>query len=542
MLKRVIIHLGLYFFTLIVATSLSCGSKTTKDGTDNGNNNNNNQTEFDQLKEEFCAQYLYLNIHASFGCMFGLDGSYDLDTIKEIYSAELNDCIGILDSYSKDDNVEIDLDSLKGCMDAIKTVNDMSCYDLIYGEGQNLDENMFDPCSSFIKGHLNEGDPCRVFECGDGMVCYYSGECPGTCRKAPFQEGEECREDEECADGLYCDIDTNLCTAKKQDTQPCLEDRECLNGVCINGECRGRGAEGEQCDDDDHCESGLYCDYNSGTCKPFAKENESCNEAICDRGLLCDLDQFCVPLDGASCYDYCDGGFFFVGIYGCTEEGVCKRLGEMGDSCENHLECFGGYMCRDGVCSTGYGIDEPCDPAIKEGGCMMGLYCADSGVCRPTSEKPKSGVGGSCYSNEDCQEGLVCDQWQYYCVQPGSEGDECFSNEECKEGLVCKYDDSGNSKCSQPSNQGDSCSYDDECAAGLYCGPDNTCIQRKKEGDDCENDSECEQGLFCRMDSADSTSGVCSSPLPDREGCRSDSWCQSDSCEYGVCGGCYFDE
>lgn len=68
---------------------------------------------------------------------------------------------------------------------------------------------------------------------------------PTTCSSAPTCGGEGCNKDDDCAEfsGNYCDF-----------TRPCAEGSP---AECHTGKCRLRHAQGESCDRDETCVSGL---------------------------------------------------------------------------------------------------------------------------------------------------------------------------------------------------------------------------------------------------------------------------------------------
>lgn len=123
----------------------------------------------------------------------------------------------------------------------------------------------------------------------------------GAALNGSVDEGEPCQIDEECLDGLYCDVYTGLCTATVRLGGVCGDDAECgLGRVCNLGRCAEPQSAGGPCDDYEDCDVGLWCD------------GDACREGL-PLGAPCELETmncqgFCTlePPPG-TCRDFCNG-------------------------------------------------------------------------------------------------------------------------------------------------------------------------------------------------------------------------------------------
>ncbi len=138
-----------------------------------------------------------------------------------------------------------------------------------------------------------------------GTPCDYDTPCPGDLRCSddrdicvpPGEAGTSCRDNEECAAGLFCE-NYNTCVARRganeacRDTFECDADHYCStdNYTCVprlqsGGACRGAF--------DDVCARGFHCASGTSVCEPARPP-----------GAECDEDRECLS---SSCYqrDYC---------------------------------------------------------------------------------------------------------------------------------------------------------------------------------------------------------------------------------------------
>lgn len=135
---------------------------------------------------------------------------------------------------------------------------------------------------------------------------------------------------------------------------------------------------------------------------------------------------------------------------------------------------------------------DPCDPVIMF--------------------KGKQDVGDECDGPWECQEGLRCVDTGIIgiCAPQSDDGESCFSDDECGSGLVCNFE---SGQCEAGALSGQSCQYADplnpipgteviRCADGLTCDPINVvCVGGScapgSPCEDTESDTDCPQGFFC---------------------------------------------
>ncbi len=234
------------------------------------------------------------------------------------------------------------------------------------------DDQPEDLCRSVVTGTVAEGQPCNITEecAGDDSFCVVGNACPGRCAHRAAL-GESC-EDRPCLDDLYCDFNDGRCKTPVGEGESCVE-ADCAEGLVCKGPegiCRARDDSrkqaGESCDFSTRCADGLTCalkegamtfdlectaraasggacrrsitpfcpddefceldeERENGTCKPVARENESCVTAACARLLVC------------------------VRV-GETEE-ICATPKNNGEACRGDEECFSD-TCVGGTCQA----------------------------------------------------------------------------------------------------------------------------------------------------------------------------------------------
>lgn len=217
-------------------------------------------------------------------------------------------------------------------------------------------------CHAVTRG-LGEGERCEFIdtshlslsECAPGLRCE-----SGVCTPQLPGDGEACTADRACDRGLECSA-ASRCEVPQQAASPC------------------------SCGEDEVCS---YEDAGSPRCVPKAKLGERCG--VCVAGAYCEF----------------------------ARTGVCTAFPAIGEPC--HTDRFGmnpfcdeNAYCVEGVCEQLPGAGEPCAPDTgRTERCAAGLRCS---YMTKTCLAP-SADGGSCSSDEDCVDGLVCDG--HACVQP----------------------------------------------------------------------------------------------------------------------------
>jgi hypothetical protein len=123
----------------------------------------------------------------------------------------------------------------------------------------------------------------------------------GTALLGQLDVGMRCILDEECREGLYCDVYTGLCTATVRLGGVCRDDPECGPGnVCNLGRCAAPQSAGGPCDDYDDCGVGLWCDGES--CQSVLPPGAPCQLEMMNCQGLCTLE-----FPTGTCRDFCNG-------------------------------------------------------------------------------------------------------------------------------------------------------------------------------------------------------------------------------------------
>ncbi|MGC4119802.1 MAG: hypothetical protein QM765_35550 [Myxococcales bacterium] len=212
-------------------------------------------------------------------------------------------------------------------------------------------------CPSLFAGTVLLGQPCyEPIDCHpwgrcDAMV----DKCPGVCVEL-------------LAVGDECDYVTD-----------CFP-----RGICDGGRCRAFSKEGEACQDQFWCETGLFC--LSGKC---AKKRSS---GPCPTLYECAADTYC-------------------------DDGTCVRPQPVGDRCRTNADCGTMVPCIDGLCSPWSHVGEPCDDSYPtRRNCIDGWcdsYKEGPGTCQPWAK-----IGETCSQTKQCCEaGLGQDGQTQKCVQ-----------------------------------------------------------------------------------------------------------------------------
>lgn len=200
-------------------------------------------------------------------------------------------------------------------------------------------------------------------ECEPTLACDRGTE---TCVALP-REGEECSS--RCADGLTCIEQRGVSSCRRPGrlAESCLDlfgisGPVCDVGLaCRSGSCEVAPRIGEPCSDDQICEPGLACFFDTNTCQPPGTEGDECESSgICTDGLFCNYDRrpaVCAPLlaDGEEC-----------------TSGFCAR----------DLDCRYFEALSRSICVVPGAVGEPCTSV-----CEAGAYCGEdpeAGACTAT--------------------------------------------------------------------------------------------------------------------------------------------------------------
>jgi hypothetical protein len=215
----------------------------------------------------------------------------------------------------------------------------------------------------------------------------------------------------------------------------------------------GLQEEGQACDSDDHCASGL-CDFSVDT-------GEACWSGECAAGMSMEPT---IRAEGETCgedNEYCDSGLA-CDTNEAGDSSICVAIDSRaeGSTCDSAVVCNAGLACIESTCTElELGAEgDACD--LQTTFCEAGLVCGFelaqtqlTGSCMPPKDQ-----GAECFQDVSCKAGLQCDGVDQTTGSPGTcedtlgEGEECDSNFDCQSGLTCQSDGQ-NSTCEQPPGQ-----------------------------------------------------------------------------------------
>lgn len=160
-----------------------------------------------------------------------------------------------------------------------------------------------------------------------------------------------------------------------------------------------------------------------------------------------------------------------------------------GEPCVSEHECTGG--------------------ACEFSGCGPGTACC-VGTCASANPQP---IGGPCFSDVECSEGLFCPivgPAADTCQSLGRDGDECWDVFGCERGLLCMgFDPSTDTagSCAVPPGTGEACSTDELVPCNNLdetCDPvSTTCVPLAAVGEPCVIDEDCVAEAACRDDACE---------------------------------------
>lgn len=293
-------------------------------------------------------------------------------------------------------------------------------------------------------------------------------------------EGDACTFAVGCAAGLVCtatNANMNYCVRLGSKGDPCRQDADCADAwVCdhAKGECVGGVA------------AGKTCGYADPSHPVLGTETTRCA-----RGLLCDAttrrctDKRCSW--GTSCYDatQCPQGLHCI-------QSHCDLLRDTAQTCDNDADCTSGRCRYDGNaaqrCQAG--------PQGVGGECFTAQDCT-SGRCVAQHCVKQLAVGAQCAGTDpdECSGGR-CDTaaTPFQCVRAGLEGAACGPADGCASGHLCRA-----GMCHLPPfATGAACSADAECKEGQCAG--DTCQPLGKDGDPCgaaKSAPTCDTNFYC---------------------------------------------
>lgn len=212
------------------------------------------------------------------------------------------------------------------------TIQGRTCPDVLRTPSNQPQQSIFNEaggCAEAIVGHQGVDAPCsNDYECQDGLTCVgWTTNSDGAC-KTPPGEAAPCGyaipdgggfielvrwgfgTHPRCAAGLYCAstaLAQGTCRASKLADASCDSNDECAEGLrCQLGVCgtAGPAADGAPCKRNSDCQDRLYCKSTDGgrLCAPREVAGAPCSGAFSS-----ECQGACVEPDGgaASCVAFC---------------------------------------------------------------------------------------------------------------------------------------------------------------------------------------------------------------------------------------------
>ena len=275
-------------------------------------------------------------------------------------------------------------------------------------------------CVLYVDDSGNNGNSGTSEYC-DNTGCYtcdQSGQCycvDNTCTGSGSGSGYTCSNDNQCAQGCYCDTDpTSPTDGTCQESGFCTTDAECTGGLKCDvsrNTCNPTGTPPAACQADSDCSTGFTCDTSTGQCVGqwtcqsdydcgvgFSCQAGVCAPATCDTNDNCAPGSVC-PAQGASCTTTCscltDADAIAGGYSYCDETRDTCMSGTNPDpgSCNGAVSttetptCPAGQvpLIRDGAytgaCTpiASCDVPPPCEVLNTESDCL-----AQAGTCSPS--------------------------------------------------------------------------------------------------------------------------------------------------------------
>lgn len=322
----------------------------------------------------------------------------------------------------------------------------------------------------------------------DGEDRQLSGDCVDLAMQLQGYEGpteigtgvcfEACRDSDDWGKGA--------CSAENQACDPVGEDV----GWCFPA---GEGEQGDNCEADDECGDGLHCDLGGeggGTCRSLCQTGAQTND-----NLGCESHETCIGMDGydnlGECRLPCEPGPDGTDpncpegqqtCLGSGDDAYCLASGDLahGEACGSPEEqnCAPGMVCAGSRTDLTGVLTEPfsdadgpseatcrriCEPFVGDFG---DSGCPDGYACSPVTPEGESRTDGHCVPAmddvigglEDCpadQAGMMCDE-NSFCIE-STGGNECTEDTyQCVQ--FCDY------------TTGAGCTGDTSCSEGFQGG------------------------------------------------------------------------
>ena len=260
----------------------------------------------------------------------------------------------------------------------------------------------------------------------------------------------------------------------------------------------------------------------------------------------------------------CQAGLVCRAVIPMGLDGVCVRLGGVGDFCFDDAECRNDLYCSqlDGTCQPPRKEGETCvfadrdDPSPPASSLLV--ECEPTLSCDPVTDTCVAPCqrGAACFGDDDCDEdaNLVCILGRCDLLRPL--GLPCGADDDCDPTLRCETDpaDPSIEVCSPKLAAGQVCFAHDDCTTGYCDAPSGVCAGKVAPGGLCpsRSDAQCDMAycattaIPCTMNAECLGSGMCDAMagtcrpycvalLPDGAMCNATAECMSGACIGGFC-------
>ena len=400
-----------------------------------------------QMSNGMCCPKNSTNVNGSCKC----DAGYDLAGNECVMSAnnpcktkpcsqahhsEPNQNICVADSSAEGYHCE--------CNTGYEEGSDGKCTEIVYDVCPNNMQCLGGYClpQDLSNEQCIKNSDCREF--GGNAMCSAPGAAGGVC--------SGCSANSDCPGNTQCNDTYGTCALM------CDSDNDCPYGKCYSSGYCGQ----KKCSSSEDCFAGTVCKGstgdNDGMCQRLACHETECS--FSNPGGTCpNQGEACI---NGNCISSCSPNpcndtnrtkcEIKLGVPTCVcDEGTIEKNGK----CQPKVlpSCPSGFICKGGYCA---------DKSEGAFFCAENSDCGGSLTC--TSSSLPSGQCTGCQYNADCPDpdetGMVsclgAVTTSGYCMR------SCFSDEDCNTGMICKTNGyCGKKECSKPS----------DCPANYTCKP-----------------------------------------------------------------------
>lgn len=333
------------------------------------------------------------------------------DTVGQLY-IDGQACRSYLEDYLRC-GLEIQTGKLRQSVAvAYSEVHGKACIAWLAGLSCDAEDMDSDDCKRAIQpvdavgvGESCESTTTTFAGCGADLYCerQTDDQTCDVCRRQATA-GEACNDGSPripCADELFCNPQSQLCSPTLDDNASCTSDASCASGWCRSQLCTPKLERGVGCTSSDRCAQALRCD------------GATCTDRVAP-GLACAGDQDC--LQPAICLSGT-----------CARVGVCERP-TAGNACL--YSCADGAFCESNQCKAFVAPGEPCTSHVQCG--FPEAICQTStGRCLALAS-----LGDTCGATRPCQPfSATCDNLtdpqNPLCVTARADGSACSDDNEC---------------------------------------------------------------------------------------------------------------